>query len=217
MSDTFLIKHPIDVRIMSILSRQEFTRFIDLKDAKTDTNLLTYHLKKLQTHDYVRKSSTGYTLGQNGIVYLYNLTKSINIPDVQVSLLVQNSEGDVLLVKRNVQPFINTWTLPTCIVELCDRTIFDTVLRIGEGTYDVRHVGDAYIRLVFDSESIHSTLTHVFRTESDDFRIHGDHQWVQPHRLTRERLAPGTEQLVTRSFFGDTFFFEEYEEPVILG
>lgn len=216
MSDTFLIKHPIDVRIMAKLTRQEYARFVDLKDSKTDTNLLTYHLKKLQAHSYVRKTDAGYTLGQNGIVYVKNLTKYKDSPDMCVSLLVQNSEGDVLLVKRTTQPFINTWALPFSPLDFCDQTIADTASRIGEGAYDVRHVGDAYVRVVSGSEYVATTLTHVFRTESDDFRIGGDHQWIQPHRMSKERLAPGTERLITRSFFGDAFFFEEYEEPVIL-
>jgi hypothetical protein len=216
MTEIFRIKHPIDVYIMTMLADQECVRFVDLKDKKTDTNLLTYHLKKLQSHDYILKVDAGYTLSQKGIYYVYNLTKSLDMPDVIVSLLVQNSEGDVLLVKRTTHPFINSWSLPFRIVGSDDRAIADTALRIGESTYDVRHVGDAYVRVVFESANVTSTLTHVFRTESDAFRIVGEHQWVQPHELMDTRLAPGTEKLITRSFFGDAFFFEEYEEPAIL-
>ena len=216
MSDTFYIKHPIDVRIMAVLSRREFARFVDLKDKKTDTNLLTYHLKKLQTHSYIQKTKTGYTLAQNGIAYIENLTKNVHTPHVRVMILIQNSEGDVLLVKRPMQPYINTWTLPFRDLDVGDRSLAIAAARIGVGAPPLRHVGDAYIRTVSGSDIVSSTLVHVMRGESDSFTIDGEHQWVQPYRLVNERLTPGIEQFITRSFFGDTFFFEEYEEPAIL-
>jgi hypothetical protein len=201
---------------MTVLTRQECARFVDLKDSKTDTNLLTYHLKKLQEHAYIQKVEVGYTLGQNGFSYIQSLTKYEHQPDIRVMLLVQNSDGDVLLVKRTTQPHINTWTLPWKALEAGDRSLEHATLRIGTGSLDVRHVGDAYVRLISGSDVLSSTLCHVMRSESDSFAVEEEHQWVQPHRLSDVRLSPGIEQLITRSFFGDSFFFEEYDQPVII-
>jgi hypothetical protein len=61
-----------------------------------------------------------------------------------------------------------------------------------------------------------SSLVHVFRFESDSLKPQDDFQWVQPHRLPSERLAPGIMQIITRSFFDDAFFFEEFEDAAIV-
>lgn len=34
--------------------------------------------------------------------------------------------------------------------------------------------------------------------------------WVKPLDLGKQLLAPAVEHIVTRAFFGDTFFFEEF-------
>ena len=52
MTKKYDIKHPIDVHILAILMHKKYVRFTDLKTKLTDTNLLAYHIKKLQAHDY---------------------------------------------------------------------------------------------------------------------------------------------------------------------
>lgn len=70
---------------------------------------------------------------------------------------------------------------------------------------DVLHLAT---KEVFETES--RTFAHIVRFESDNIVI-GDHcKWVEPLDIARMEVAPGTEQIITRSFFGDDFFFEEF-------
>lgn len=219
MSVPLLIEHAIDVHIMTVLSHREYARFSDFKDNTTDTNLLTYHLKKLQAKDFICKSENMYMLGQNGLAYIYNLTKNNTSPKVSVMLLIQNSEGDVLLQRQTTQPYIDTWTLPQRAIEFDDTSLIAVASKLthslGSATTP-RHVGDAYLRIIGSENVLMSSLMHVFRFEADGLKPHGDFQWVQPHRLPSERLAPGIMQIITRSFFDDALFFEEFDEAAIV-
>lgn len=100
----------------------------------------------------------------------------------------------------------------------------------------LRHVGDCYIvvgekvrtnvhpaegAVLVDGDVLHlatkevfeiesRTFAHIVRFESDDMAIDERFKWVEPLDIARMQAAPGTEQIVTRAFFGDDFFFEEF-------
>ncbi|HSW92361.1 MAG TPA: hypothetical protein VLH14_00605 [Patescibacteria group bacterium] len=100
----------------------------------------------------------------------------------------------------------------------------------------LRHVGDCYIvvgekvrtnvhpaegAVLVDGDVLHlatkevfetqsRTLAHIVRFESDDIVIDDHFKWVEPLNIARIQAAPGTEKIVTRAFFGDDFFFEEF-------
>jgi len=109
--------------------------------------------------------------------------------------------------------------------------------KLSHSPSELRHVGDCYIvvgkkvrtnvhpaegavfvdgdvlhlatKETFETES--RTLAHIVRFESDDIVIDGDHyRWVEPLEVVHIKAAPGTEQIITRAFFGDNFFFEEF-------
>jgi ADP-ribose pyrophosphatase YjhB (NUDIX family) len=54
------------------------------------------------------------------------------------------------------------------------------------------------------------TLAHIVRFETDAIQANDNLQWIEPLNLPKLKLAPAVEQIVTRAFFGDTFFFEEF-------
>jgi 8-oxo-dGTP pyrophosphatase MutT (NUDIX family) len=70
---------------------------------------------------------------------------------------------------------------------------------------DVLHLAT---RETFETQS--RTLIHVVRFESDDVAIDDRFMWAEPLDIARMKVAPGTEQIITRAFFGDSFFFEEF-------
>lgn len=100
----------------------------------------------------------------------------------------------------------------------------------------MRHVGDCYIvvahagykKVAVDHSGVLSqddivgvsrqpeliietrTLAHIVRFETDDIAPTDDLQWVDPLDLPKLRLAPAVENIVTRAFFNDAFFFEEF-------
>lgn len=220
MHERFAIKHHIQRHIVDVLTHTRYARFRDLRPAKIDTNLYAYHLKLLQKKGYIHKAREGYTLGRNGLLFVDRtdtVTPNIRTQPVGIMMLVvQNSNGDLLLVRRARQPFVDTWTLPYGELHIEDRSVLLAAERIvqqklGIKPAAIRHVGDCYIRGMEGANVMMSTHAHVCRFETDAIESTDSIQWVRPLKLGQFELAPAVEQIVTRAFFGDVFFFEEYE------
>lgn len=213
------LQHHIQKYIIGILIHRKYARFRDLRPPKTDTNLFSYHLKVLIKEGWLEKSDEGYTLSRIGLEYVDRVSiKKLNIrtqPKIITMLLIQNSEGDVLVQKRTKQPYIDTWTLPYGKTHIQDESlefgaIKESTKKLHYMPQTVRHVGDAYIRVKSDSKILSATMAHVFRFETDDIIESEFLQWVQPLKLSQLNLAPALEDIVARSFFGDEHFFAEF-------
>ena len=223
MIDQPNINHHIQKHIIGVLYRQKYARFRDLRPPKVDTNLYSYHLKKLISQGIVRKIVQGYTLDKKGLLYSDRVSqKNMTVrtqPKIVTMLVVQNHDGDILLLRRNKQPYIDRWTLPYGKVHIDDETIERSALReaeekLGVHWQNIPHVGDCYIRVYTDREVFTSTIAHVFYIETDDIILSERLQWVRPHKLNNYDLAPAVEQIVARTFFRDSYFFEEFDELV---
>lgn len=216
------ITHHIQKHIIGILVYQKYARFRDLRPPKVDTNLYSYHLKIMQKDGWIEKTADGYTLSQQGLSYVDRVSlKKLNVrsqPKIVSMLVVQNSDGDVLLLHRTKQPYIDTWTLPYGKTHIDDGSILDGAKRewrekLGDTPPEnMVHAGDCYIRVCRHDEVISSTLVHVFYAESDTVTLNPNLQWVRPHKLSQYDLAPAVEQIVARTFFRDAYFFEEFHE-----
>jgi ADP-ribose pyrophosphatase YjhB (NUDIX family) len=221
MIEQLNITHHIQKHILNVLMFQEVGRFRDLRPPKIDTNLFSYHLKLLIKSDVVKKIPGGYSLSNSGLAYVDRvsvLSKKLRTqPKIITMLVVQNGDGDVLLWRRKRQPFINAWTLPYGKLHTEDESIEAAVQRelsekLELSGQQVRHVGDCYIHVNDDGRLLSNTLAHVFRFENDDIATHENLIWVKPHKLGEYKLAPAVEQIITRSFFNDPHFFEEFYE-----
>lgn len=214
------ITHHIQKYIIGVLMYRQFARFSDLRPPRTDTNLSTYHLKVLISGGYVEKTDRGYTLSQNGIKYVDRVSENKMTvrtqPKIITMLVVQNSDGDVLLQKRTKQPYIDAWTLPYGKLHVDDSQISSAARReaqekLGLDDQSVIHAGEAYIRVHQRGELLSSTLAHIFRFNRDDIKLNDNLMWIQPHKLVKLRLAPAVESIVARTFFNDDHFFEEFD------
>lgn len=214
------ITHHIQKHIIGVLYSQKVARFRDLRDKTVDTNLFAYHLKLLVKNNMVEKVDGGYTLGEKGLAYVDRVSeKSMNVrtqPKIVTMLVIQNSDGDVLLWKRGKQPYIDTWTLPYGKLHIDDVDIQAGVTREAREKLSIEispeHAGDCYIRVVSDDGILSSTLAHIFRYETDDVAESDRVKWARPHKLAQyDDLAPAVEQIVTRTFFRDPYFFEEFD------
>lgn len=214
------VNHHIQKYILSILMRQKVARFRDLRPPKVDTNLFSYHLKLLTKSGYVEKTEGGYTLGIKGLEYIdrVNADKLFvrSQPKIITMLVVQNSDGDILLQRRTKQPYIDTWTLPYGKLHIDDKTVLEAAEREANEKLGLVHqlsihAGDCYIRVVDGSEIVSSTLVHVCRFDRDDIETNDNLMWARPHKLAQHALAPAVEDIVARTFFRDPFYFEEYE------
>ncbi len=176
----------------------------------------------MQKDGWIEKMPNGYTLSQEGLAYVDCVSlEKLNIrsqPKTVNMLVVQNSEGDVLLLRRTKQPYIDTWTLPYGKTHLDDETIFAGAKRewyekLGSQPPEtIAHAGDCHIRVTQAGEILSSTLAHVFYAESDNVKLNENLHWARPHKLSQYDLAPAVEQIITRTFFRDPYFFEEYKE-----
>ena len=220
MIEQLNIQHHIQKYIIGVLLRQKIARFRDLRPPKTDTNLFSYHLKLLIRGGMIDKRDDGYTLSPLGLAYVdrVNAEKIIirQQPKIITMLVVQNSDGDVLLQKRAKQPYIDTWNLPNGKLHIDDISLTSAAQReahkkLGLENQAVHHAGDCYIRVRQDDAPISVTLAHIFTFNSDNIPMTDQLQWIQPHKLNQLDLAPVIDQIVARAFFRDPFFFEEFE------
>lgn len=198
---------------------QHYARFRDMRPARTDTNLYSYHLKLLQKSGLVEKVDEGYRLTVAGMAYVDRVNiKTVHPtpqPKVITMLVIQNGYGGVLMYERKRQPFIGRWTVPLGKLHDDDESIAVSAQRevdekLGGINLDLEHAGDAYIRIRHAGEVAISTLVHVFYGTTDD-DITNDHlQWIPPHKIDTVGAAPAVDQIIARTFFRDPYFFEEF-------
>jgi len=219
MVEFISVNHHIQKHILDVLMYQKAARFRDLRPPRTDTNLFTYHLNNLVKMGMVNKIDGGYTLSADGLAYVDRVSTEKKVirsqPKIITMLVVQNSDGDILLQRRTKQPYIETWTLPYGKLHIEDTSVKSAAQReafekLGLRNQAVEHAGDCYIRVIASDELLSSTLAHVFRFYRDDITLGDDLVWARPHRLGDVTLAPAVEEIMARTFFKDDFFFEEF-------
>ncbi len=169
----------------------------------------------------VVKTDHGYTLGARGLLYVgHDAVARQELADAYlgagVALVVQNGEGDILLQRRPKQPFIDTWDLPRGVVCLDDASLAAAAARtardvLGRADTLPERAGDCYVRVFSEGQCIAMTFTHVFRLYTDTIVSGGELMWARPHKLHLLELAPAVEEIMTRTFFKDPFYFEEFE------
>jgi len=221
MIDVTTVNHHIQKHIIDVLMYTEVARFKELRPPKTDTNLFSYHLKALMKLGMVNKTEAGYTLSAMGLSYVDRVSTEKRVirmqPKIISMLLIQNSEGDVLLQRRNKQPYINAWTLPYGKIHIDDATLKQAAQRevkekLGIDDQELRHIGSCYIRVRVGEEILSTTTANIFAFNRDDIQTSDDIIWARPHKLDQFKLAPAVEEIVARGFFNDPFFFEEFED-----
>ena len=217
------IKHHIQRHILSVLLRQRTARFRDMRPPRTDANLYSYHLTQLVKSRLVKKVEAGYTLDTAGLVYTDRLNADKMFvrqqPKIVTMLVIQNSDGDTLLQRRTKQPYIDMWTLPNGKLHIDDPSLMAAAQReahekLGLEKQVLTHAGDCYVRVRHGDMLMTVTLVHVFRAYRDDIETNDNLVWVQPHKLSKMELAPGVEEIIARTFFRDSFFFEEFEQSL---
>lgn len=220
MIENTTVSHHIQKHIIDVLMYSEFARFRDLRPANTDTNLFSYHLTSLLKQGIVEKIDEGYTLSAKGLSYVDRVsteTKTIRSqPKIITMLVIQNSEGDILLQKRSKQPYINTWTLPYGKLHIEDATTLQAAQReafekLGHENPELESAGDCYIRVRVNGHILSTTLAHIFRYYTDVITEREDLMWARPHKLAELKLSPAVEEIMTRTFFKDAFYFEEFD------
>ncbi len=192
--------HIIQKQILETLTYHETVRFAALRPPKVESNLYSYHLKLLIKDGYVKKLDAGYTLAAKGLMYVDRVSiKKFELrqqPKIITILVLENKKGEILLWKRNKQPFINQWSLPSGKIHIDDPNIMTAALRearekIGITEVNLRHVGECYVKQHQGGEIISAILGHVLYGKLDDFTSPHTHWWKKG-----DQILPGTEDII---------------------
>lgn len=209
--------HHIQKHILSVLARQEFARFRDLRPPKTDTNLFSYHLKILIKQGFITKSESGYTLSHMGLAYVDRIsTKKFTVrtqPKIITMTCIEDDDGRVLLQQRDKQPYINAWTLPYGKIHDDDNSIIDAASReicekAGLMVKSPRHVGDCYIRVRLEDDIVLTTLAHIFHARVSSGDAIG--KWWSVSDISNSQLAPAVLEIVDIVAKSESHFFAEF-------
>lgn len=220
MFENISVTHHIQKHIVDVLMYTQLARFRDLRPPKVDTNLFTYHLNTLVKSGMVDKVDGGYVLSTAGLSYVDRVStekKTVRTqPKIITMLVIQNGDGDILLQRRTKQPYIDTWTLPYGKLHVEDKTVKDAAQReafekLGLENPELEHAGDCYIRVWANGSLLSTTLAHVFRAYREYEVEKDDLVWARPHKLHQYKLSPAVEEIMTRTFFKDPFYFEEFD------
>lgn len=213
------VKGTIQNEILSKLITVEFASFSSLKPKAVASNTYAYHLKQMLAEGWVTKSEHGYSLGLRGISFAERSQEQKPVrlqPNVKIALFVQDEEGRLLLKARTVQPYIACLGLPVVPATVADISITEAA-KWGAKTLlhmvppDVKHAGSCYVRIYKDKIALTSTLNHVVRfTVASGSKLPAGLEWSDLISLSERKLVPGDNQIISRTAFGDDFFFEEF-------
>lgn len=213
------IEHYIQKHILYVLSRQEFARYCEMRPEKTDSNLYAYHLGRLMASGYVCKTNQGYTLSLKGMQYIEYASSNINLrlqSKITTVIVLTNDDGEILLVKRHKQPFINYYGLPigkvhsdkdSCIQEAAERELFEkTNVKLKR----LNHIGDIYLKTQVKDTQISDIFAHVFYKKINKAIVNDGQElvWANEKYLNDKNIIPGVREIVKLSNSGEYFFKE---------
>ena len=168
-------------------------RFSELQPDGVENNLYQYHLQRLIGSKIVAKADDGYTLTPMGYQIAAQWStdlQSVRLqPVVVVMNLIFNQKGEVLVVERHKEPFINTLSPPFGKVHyeesLAEAAVRDLHEKTGITNVSLQPIGVIELR----TDGMH-TIAHVFRGNSES----GD--YIPPDLLLANPDAlPGLEAL----------------------
>ena len=117
--------HNIQLDIIVRLCEEPPLRFTQLHPPDVPNNVFSYHLKKLLETGYITQAS-GATYeptrkARKLLSYRDESTRHTVAPKLLTMLLIKNTEGKILLLKRIREPFPNWYGLPSGMVHYGER------------------------------------------------------------------------------------------------
>ena len=108
--------HPLQVELLLSLRKVSPQAFAQLQPSDIDSDLLSYHLRRLVKANLIEKESNGYALSKSGkklSIQLNPQTLSMYKFQRLSVLLVLTKNEKVLVQQRNIDPFSGYWEFPT--------------------------------------------------------------------------------------------------------
>ena len=143
--------HHIRKHILRTLTYTKWARFRDMRPERVDSNLYSYHLKRLIKDGYVEHDNVnGYRLSPLGLrfvdhVSLENFEQRWQ-PKILTMVVVVNDQNEVLMWPKYKQPFIGKWSLPSGKMHYEDASAEAAVMReisyfSSQPATHLKHVG----------------------------------------------------------------------------
>ena len=185
-----------------------------------------YHLRAVMRDGYVQKVSNGYQLTSSGKQYVDKISMEKFQPRIQpkiVTLLViKNSKGELLLWKRDKQPFIGKIGFITGKIHLGENIADAANRELQEKaglTARTKHIGDGYLTIYEEKELVSQVLFHCFtgicKTDEIPKELAKNVFWGGIKNYKSE-LIPGMPEIYKLSQ-QDTHFFAEITKNIHSG
>lgn len=219
--------HKIQKFILAQLMEQSALRYSDMRPLSMEASQFMYHLKKLLNESYVTKTPDGkYSLSSKGRQFVDRAdTDQIVLrdqPRVAALIVCTNADGEVLLMRRATQPFVDWLGFPIVDIPidfplpLAEHVSsgFTTITGL-EGT--LKHRADGYIKLCRNGELEGNLMTHLVAITADDAKKLTSHDgndyfWARPNDT--EHVLPSVHYVIEQLQSHSDFFFFEYEHNI---
>lgn len=198
----------------------KWARFRDMRPPRIDSNAYSYHLRALQKEGFVEKTEKGYWLSPKGLSYVDKVSLEKFEPRIQPKLtnmlVIQNENGQILLIQKSKQPFIGSWMLPYGKVHLEDESFYAAAVREADEKLQIHpegleHRGSCYIRAHIKGVLISSLLANIFTTTiSSKSQLDSHARWFDRSELDDLKLAPATTSVIDKVLAAQGIFFEQY-------
>lgn len=212
--------HWIQKRILHKLCISQVARYSEMQPDGVDGNLFSYHLKQLINEDLVGKSEVGYELTTEGKRYTDKLSFETLNPRMQPKILTvvacQNDAGEWLMHKRRRQ-FPGKLSFISGKLHYGERIETAAIREVKEKTsldVDVERLGELYVVIEQDGETVSHMLAHVFRGTNPGGTLHsperiGECFWHAVDDPADDQYVPWLRDLYRLATTAETPFFEQ--------
>ncbi|MBU3668733.1 MAG: NUDIX domain-containing protein [Candidatus Taylorbacteria bacterium] len=217
--------HTIEEHVLRHLTRYSEATFSQMKPKLIESNVFTYHLKKLITAGYIKKTKQIYSLSAKGKQFADTISHENFTPRIQpkiVTLIVLEYQNKYLLYKRDKEPFVGYVGFPYGKIHLEERVAEAAKRELIEKTgfeTELVHKGDMYITAHSEVELISHMLCHIFYKKISKaeytkslLKLHSTSFWSEIQKNGDTKYIPGVMQILKNlaKHKGKKFFFAEY-------
>lgn len=209
--------HYIQSYILDKLVYSATLRNRDMRPPDVESNLYQYHLQQLQREGFVQKVDIGYTLTGRGLAYAdrhsTSLKKTRSQPKLITVIFITNSHGELLLVPRKRQPFMDTLNLPSGKIHL-NETVAEAAARELQEKVDpkrefsgLRHFGVAHLTIRRDDFVISDYIALLLEVKVDDLDVSKGAIFCKIDDVYTLPLMPSVKELID-AFVSKSQFYE---------
>ena len=170
------------------------------KSLKIKSNMLAYHLEKMQTEGLVKKEGLNYKLTKNGEKYIPVFTHVVGqeLSPLPVVLVALMHKDKLLLIKRNKRPYKDYWSLIGGKM-LLEETFETTCLRLVKEKSGLDGKYESINVVLHERVEDEGTIKHSFilfftkmKTLQTKFEEseHGELKWFNLKDIEKEKVIP---------------------------